>query len=103
MEPGTSAESFFNAKAFVPLRHALGAREGSDFELACIPSNAQMSDGYILRLAGARGDNRSETSIFACFQGRVGLGNSAGLVRLDQNRVHSAPGRRGSDAARVCD
>src|SRR4029453_3335457 len=39
---------FLDAQTLVPLRHAFGARERADLELAGVPADGQMRDGYVL-------------------------------------------------------
>ena len=46
--------------AFVPFRHALGARERADLELAGVPADREMHDRDVLGFAGARRDDRAE-------------------------------------------
>src|SRR5436190_14602893 len=53
------AERFLDAQPFVPLRHALGAREAADLELADAPADCHVHDRYILGFAGPRGNDRA--------------------------------------------
>src|SRR2546428_11277330 len=84
------AERFLDAQAFVPFRHALGAREAADLELADAPADGEVHDGDVFGLARARGDDRAGARITRGVPAGERLGERTDLVRLEQHGVACA-------------
>lgn len=90
-------------QSFVPLGHSFGTGERSDLQLRHTPTDSEMDDAGVLRLAGARRDDGTETGLSGHVEGPFGFGNRTRLVRLDENRVAGAALGGGGDPVGVGD
>src|SRR3546814_6889756 len=88
-ELGVGAHRFLDPQHLVPLRHAFGAREAADLELARVPAGREVRDGDILALARTRRDDRAPAARHRRVERRLRLGDGADLVDLNQRRVRS--------------
>ena len=86
-EPRLGAEVLFDPQHLIPFRHALGAGERANLQLAGVPADREMSDGDVLGFARARRNDRAEPGPAAGFAGGLGLAHRAGLIDLDQHGV----------------
>src|SRR5215218_1951393 len=102
-QAAAGTERLLDAQHLVPFRHPLGAGEGADLELAGVPADRQVGDRHVLGLAGPGRDDRGEACRLPGVERRLGLGDGAGLVRLDQHRVAGAGPRRLAHAIGVRD
>src|SRR5258708_2386603 len=87
---GLRAKRFLDAQAFVPFRHALGAREAADLELAHAPAHREVHDGDIFRFARARRDDGAVAGLARGVPAGERLGERADLVRLEEHGVARA-------------
>ena len=67
------------------------------------PADGEMDDRDVLALARAGGDDRIPADGVGGIERGLGLGDGAGLVRLDQRRIAGPGGLRAGDAGGIGD
>ena len=95
MGEGEAGVAFGDAHEFVVLGDSFGAGEGAGLDLAGAEANGEVSDGGVFGFAGAVRDDGAVAGAFCQVDSGDGLGESADLVRLDEDGVGDA----GFDAA----
>src|SRR3546814_7172474 len=85
-ELGVGAHRFLDPQHLVPLRHAFGAREAADLELARVPAGREVRDGDILALARTRRADRAPAPPHRRVERRLRFGDDAALVALNHRR-----------------
>src|SRR5579863_1806814 len=92
------AKRFFDAQRFVPFRHPLRSRKGANLELTGAPTDSEMNDSNVLRLAGASRNNRAHAGATGFIAGGFRFADRTRLIDLDERRIDAFVAGGGANA-----